>query len=157
MRTTGSTFSSWPTERSRSGTPQPGTFVSEGAVLADPARLRQLLENRIRNSVTHGWAGSESDATTDSADRPGVTVTIGDLEDGFYVADDGVGIPAGEQAEIFESGYSTREGGTGFGLSIVEEIVDAHGWTVRATENEVGGARFECTGVERSAAADTVE
>jgi hypothetical protein len=67
---------------------------------------------------------------------------------GFYVADDGSGIPEGDRELIFDSGYSTREGGTGFGLDIVSEIVDAHGWTIAATDSRDGGARFEITGVD---------
>jgi|AntRauTorcE11897_2_1112592.scaffolds.fasta_scaffold04515_3 PAS domain S-box-containing protein len=131
------------------------TVLSDRTVLADATRLRQLFENLIRNVVEHGSAGSESAAADDgTANSRGVTVTIGDLEDGFYVADDGVGIPEAEREKIFESGFSTREGGTGFGLSIVTEIADAHGWAVRATESEDGGARFEFTGVKRPATTD---
>ena len=103
---------------------------------ADPSRLRQLLENLYRNAIEHGG--------TD------VTVTVGRLPDGdgFYVADDGPGIPPEARDEVFESGYSTADGGTGFGLAIVGEIVDAHGWEIAVTESEGGGARFEITGVE---------
>jgi len=49
---------------------------------------------------------------------------------------------------VFENGYATAEGGTGFGLAIVERVADAYGWTVRATGSADGGARFEFTGVE---------
>ena len=38
--------------------------------------------------------------------------------------------------------------GTGLGLAIVAEVAEAHGWTIRATDGEDGGARFEVTGVE---------
>ena len=38
--------------------------------------------------------------------------------------------------------------GTGFGLAIVREIVETHGWGIRVTDSETGGARFEITGVE---------
>ncbi|NHN61268.1 MULTISPECIES: PAS domain S-box protein [Halorussus] len=101
----------------------------------DRSRVRQLLENLLRNAVDHGG--------TD------VTVTVGDLEDGFYVADDGPGIPDEEAA--FEAGYSTAEEGTGYGLTIVRRIADAHGWAVDATDSEAGGARFEFTGLETEA------
>jgi PAS domain S-box-containing protein len=107
---------------------------TERTIRADPSRLRQLLENLIRNAVEHGESG--------------LTVSIGDLEDGFYVADDGPGIPAAEREQVFDTGYSTREDGTGLGLNIVQEIVKAHGWSVTVTEGREGGARFEITGVE---------
>ena len=44
---------------------------------------------------------------------------------------------------MFETGYTDSEDGTGFGLSIVRRIADAHDWSVRATESESGSARFE--------------
>ncbi|WP_424016152.1 PAS domain S-box protein (plasmid) [Halorientalis pallida] len=103
-------------------------------IRADESRLQQLLENFYRNAVEHG-----GDA---------VTVHVGDLNGGFYVADTGAGILESERDEIFEAGYSTAEHGTGFGLRIVEQIVEAHGWEIRVTDSETGGARFEITGVE---------
>jgi len=124
------------------------TLVTEatGRVRADPDRLRQVLENLVRNAVEHGSTGPRSDATG----REPLTVTIGDLDDGdgFYVADDGTGIPAADADRIFERGYSTGDAGTGLGLSIVREVVDAHGWEIRVTESDTGGARFEISGVE---------
>ena len=108
----------------------PGTAETE----ADRDRLGQLLENLFRNSVEHGGAD--------------VTVTVGGLADGFYVEDDGPGIPPEDREQVFEAGYSTSQEGTGFGLSIVERIAEAHGWAVDVTEGSAGGARFEVTGVE---------
>jgi len=122
---------------------------ADGVVSADRGRLRQLLENLFRNTVEHG---STSPSSESREDGDGVTVTVGDLSDrkGFYVADDGPGIPEGEHERVFEAGYSTASEGTGLGLSIVREVADAHGWEVGATESAAGGARFEITGVERS-------
>jgi PAS domain S-box-containing protein len=97
---------------------------------ADEARLRQLLENLLSNAVEYG--GED------------VTVRVGLLdEDGFYVADDGPGIPPLQRETVFDHGFSTGEAGTGFGLSIVEGIAEAHGWSVAATGSADGGARFE--------------
>ena len=107
---------------------------AEGMIVADEGRLRQLLENLIRNAVEH--AGDD------------VTVTVGSLPDGFYVADDGSGIDPDRREDAFDAGYSTTQSGTGFGLRIVEQVADAHGWSVRAVESDAGGARFEVTGVE---------
>ncbi|MEF8856382.1 MAG: PAS domain S-box protein [Haloplanus sp.] len=125
---------------------------TESTVDADRSRLQQLLENLIRNSVEHGSTDSriQSDDSVEHgsmADDSAVTITVGDLPDGFYVADDGPGIPDAERRAVFETGHTTREEGTGFGLSIVDQIVDAHGWTVSVTESDAGGARFEITGV----------
>jgi PAS domain S-box-containing protein len=105
-------------------------------IRADSDRLRQLFENLIRNAVEHG--GKD------------VTVQVGTLTDGFYIEDDGPGISTDERQEVFETGYSTAPEGTGLGLNIVAEIVDAHGWNVGVTESKDGGARFEITGIEYS-------
>ncbi len=76
-----------------------------------------------------------------------MTVIVGALEDGFYAADDGPRIPADERERIFEAGYLTSLDGTGFGLSIVKKIAEAHGLDVLAVEGAGGGGRFELTGV----------
>ncbi|MFB6183896.1 MAG: PAS domain S-box protein [Haloarculaceae archaeon] len=104
---------------------------TDAVVEADESRLRQLLENLFRNSVDH--AGQD------------VTIRLGTLDDrpGFYVEDDGPGIPDDDREAIFEAGYTTDHEGTGFGLNIVSEIVHAHGWTITATDGTDGGARFE--------------
>lgn len=109
-----------------------------GTVIADEATLKQLLENLFRNAVEHG-----------STDDGELVVWIGGLPDdnGFYVADNGPGIPPDKQTEIFERGYSTQSDGTGFGLSIVKQIVDAHDATITATDSADGGARFEIRGL----------
>ncbi len=106
---------------------------------ADRNRLVAVLENLVSNAVEHGSSG--------------VTVTVDALddEDGFYVADDGAGIPASERDRVFESGYSTDPDGTGFGLTIARDITEAHGWTIRVTESESGGTRFEIADVESPA------
>ncbi|MHB9287003.1 sensor histidine kinase [Halobacteriales archaeon Cl-PHB] len=101
---------------------------------ADTDRLRQLLENLLRNAVEHG--GDD------------VTITVGDRPGGFYVADDGPGIPEADREEVFEAGHSTADDGTGFGLHIVQRVVEAHGWDVSISESVDGGARFAVTGVE---------
>lgn len=102
---------------------------------ADRERLEHVLQNLFDNAITHGG---------DS-----VTVRVGRLDDepGFYVADDGVGIPESERPQVFETGY-TDDDGTGLGLAIVERLTTAHGWELAIADAESGGARFEFTGVE---------
>ena len=99
-------------------------------------------------------ASRESRATggetpTPSADgTDGLTVTLGTTSEGFYVADDGVGVPPEDRERVFESGYTTNDEGIGTGLAVVEDLASAHGWTVSVTESAAGGARFEFGGVE---------
>ncbi|WP_100190876.1 sensor histidine kinase [Halohasta litchfieldiae] len=80
--------------------------TTNSIVFADKNRLKQLFENLFANAVEHG----------------GETVTVGALEDGFYVSDDGPGIPVDERDQVFKFGHSTSDSGTGFGLNIVKEI-----------------------------------
>jgi signal transduction histidine kinase len=118
------------------------------------------------NAVEHGSAGPDArtrlddavDGTTDDTDSADgvagradaeLTVTVGASNEGFYVADDGSGLPEGSEEEIFESGVTTSASGTGLGLSIIREVARGHGWEVTAGESEHGGARFDVTGVER--------
>ncbi|MGQ3328595.1 PAS domain-containing protein [Halorubrum sp. FL23] len=107
---------------------------TDRTVRADKSRLKQLFENLIRNAIEHG----DGD----------VTVTVGETDAGFYVEDDGPGIPADEREAIFDAGYSTQADGTGFGLGIVQRVVEAHEWEIDVTDGDEGGARFEITGVE---------
>jgi PAS domain S-box-containing protein len=118
------------------------SVIGDSKIQADPGRLQELFENLFRNSLEHG--------------DPPVTVTVGTLDTmltttrsgqndltGFYVSDDGIGIPEDERDNVLESGYTTAHDGTGFGLSIVKQIAEAHRWEVNVTEGHSGGARFE--------------
>jgi signal transduction histidine kinase len=98
-------------------------------ITADRARLRQLFENLFRNAIEH--AGPEP------------TIRVGCSADGFFVADDGPGIPTDQREQVFEFGYTGSGGGTGLGLAIVHEIVEGHGWSIDISESEAGGARFD--------------
>jgi PAS domain S-box-containing protein len=111
---------------------------------ADRERLLQIFENLYRNAADHN--------------DPPLTICVGTLEQprgntageptGFFIEDTGSGIPQTKRESIFEHGYTTSEDGTGFGLSIVRDIVDAHGWRIKVTEGADGGARFEIRGIE---------
>jgi PAS domain S-box-containing protein len=145
----------------------------EATVLADEGRLAQVFENLFRNAVEHGSTGNRTESgdavehgstgnrtgsgdavehgSTDddpAGDGGGVTITVGGLPNGFYVADDGPGIPESARDRVIEAGYSTNADGTGLGLAIVRDVVDAHGWEIAVAESDAGGARFEITGVE---------
>ena len=107
----------------------------DGHIRADQSRFKQLLENLFWNALEHA-----DDAST---------VRVGLLDGGFYVEDDGPGIPEAERNRVLAPGYTNTEAEkhAGFGLAIVREIVRAHGWQIDVTESEAGGARFEITGV----------
>lgn len=106
---------------------------TDRTIVAAPSRLKQVVDNFLVNAIEHGGEG--------------VTVTVGDLDGGFYVADSGSGIPAADRDQVFDRGYSTSDG-TGLGLHIVRERVAEQGWEIDLVESRDGGARFEVTGVE---------
>ncbi|WP_135829940.1 histidine kinase N-terminal 7TM domain-containing protein [Halorussus halobius] len=110
-----------------------------GSVEADGSQLASAFENLFRNAVEHG-----------SADA---TVRVGALDDGgFYVADDGPGIPERDRESVFEHGFTTRDDGNGVGLAVVADVAGRHGWRVAVTDGEDGGARFEFRNSEPVAA-----
>jgi len=111
------------------------TVDGDGTFMADSTRLQQLFENLFRNAIEH--AGADVD------------IRVGALDNraGFYIADDGAGIPVQDRERVLESGYSTASDGTGLGLSIVSEIAAAHDWQIDVTGSDEGGARFEFSGV----------
>jgi len=132
----------------------------DATVVADEGQMRQLLKNLFRNSVEHGPTSDEqrdhhetvrqtpkAGATQSDATEDSVTVKVTGIHEGngFRVEDDGKGIPDDERDRVFEPGHSGDEDGTGLGLRVVKQVVDAHGWDVTVTESEEGGAAFEIT------------
>ena len=108
------------------------TFEADvGIIEADESRLQELFENILGNAAQH--AG------------PDVSVRIGPLDHskGFYIADDGPGIPREHRDRVFERGFTTGNDGTGLGLAIVKRIVEAHDWRITITESSTDGARLE--------------
>jgi PAS domain S-box-containing protein len=116
-----------------------------GSASGEEPHLLQLFENLFRNAVEHGSTSPPSGTQEDAVEHAGpeVAVRVGSLDRGFFVADDGPGIPPEEREAVFEYGYSTRENGSGLGLAIVEAVADAHGWELTLTDADPHGARFE--------------
>ncbi|WP_049906082.1 sensor histidine kinase [Halorubrum californiense] len=123
------------------------TVPDNAIIKADRSRLMNVFENLFRNASEHN--------------TPPLSIHVGVLNSvptdgnsesltGFFVEDDGDGIPEEKQDAIFDHGYTTHTDGTGFGLSIVTEVVEAHGWSLSYCDGEDGGARFEITDVEFS-------
>lgn len=112
------------------GAPDAALRVETGrTVEADPDSLRLVLERLFENALLHGG--------TD------VTVTVGETERGFYVADDGPGIAPEDEGKIFQQGYGTARDGEGYGLFVARSVAAAHGWDLVAGTSEAGGARFD--------------
>jgi PAS domain S-box-containing protein len=109
------------------------TVESDCQFEGESARVQRLLAQLFENAIEHGGRD--------------VTVTVGGLEDGFFVADDGRGLQDDDLSRPFQPGYSTDSNGTGFGLNLVREITDAHGWTIELVDTEEG-VRFEIRDVE---------
>ncbi len=115
-------------------------ITTDRVVQAEPTRIEQLLENLFRNAIEHG--GKD------------VAIHVGDIDGdsdcGFYVADDGEGIPETKRETVFEAGYTTQQDGIGLGLSFIAQIADGYDWSYTVTESEASGARFEFTGLDTS-------
>jgi signal transduction histidine kinase len=111
--------------------------IGQGAesIAADHEQIKRALVNLVDNAV-------------DACDGDGL-ITISSRLDGeggrfvsITVSDNGRGLPANAEKEIFRPFYTTRDLGTGLGLAIVAKIVDMHGGAVEARNRPNGGAEF---------------
>ena len=107
----------------------------------DPALLRRMLDNLIRNSMVHNPQGC----------RISVTVSAGDGQAACTVADDGGGMEAAaceamnQRQDVFPLRGSAGGGEHGMGLRLVRQIAQAHGGTVRFEPAEPHGLRVKIT------------
>ena len=103
-------------------------------VMADPDQLKQVFLNLVTNAVqVDGGAGGTITIET-SADEDFVTVEV---------ADDGPGIPASSIGKVFDPFFSTRDEGTGLGLTIVHRIIDEHDGHIEVGSGD-GGHDVPC-------------
>jgi PAS domain S-box-containing protein len=126
-------------------------IVDNVTIEGDRSRLRHVFENLFRNAIQHGSTGTQnSPGSGDTVEHgeAGVTVRVGQFDDGIYVENTGPKIPVEIREKVFEPGYTGETGGTGFGLTIVKRIAEAHGWDVSIETGTEGGVRFEFTNVE---------
>lgn len=111
------------------------------AVMADALRLDEVLYNLIGNAIKYAPRGG---SVSLSARREGGRASI-------RVDDSGPGIPEAERDKVFERFYRTDKsraqdsGGRGLGLSIAQEIVKAHGGSIRIEDSALGGSSFVVT------------
>ena len=107
-------------------------------IMGDRARLGQAITNLADNAARH--ARSTVRLTLEGTATGGATVVV---------ADDGPGVPAAQRDRVFErfvrldSSRGRSSGGSGLGLSIVREIVRAHGGTVEISDARPSGCRVE--------------
>jgi signal transduction histidine kinase len=114
----------------------------------DESQLRQALLNLIRNAreampkggsvtvgVVKGPPGAADNGDTAGGDEPGERVEI-------RVDDDGAGVPEELRASIFDPFFTTKQRGTGLGLAVTREIVEAHHGHITCEPRAPRGTRF---------------
>lgn len=106
---------------------------AQAQAVLDPDKMAQVMDNLILNALAHIPVGGEIELGLDS-------VTSGHLR--LWVADNGSGVPAHLRPQVFEPFSTARSGGTGLGLALAREIVQAHGGELRLADT-AAGARFE--------------
>jgi signal transduction histidine kinase len=125
--------------------------LPESAVLVpiDEAQVRQALVNLVRNAREAMEDGGRLTVALSSTDRSAV----------LDVIDEGPGIPEEVRLRIFDPFFTTKATGTGLGLPLTKQIVEAHGGTIACDAAEPHGTRFRLVfprTVERSARAEVV-
>ncbi|HXG58764.1 MAG TPA: ATP-binding protein, partial [Thermoanaerobaculia bacterium] len=110
----------------------------DAVVLADPDRMRQVIDNLLSNAIKYSPEGSDIEVETS-------------CESGFLltsVIDHGIGIPGDEIPQLFERFHRARNvssryyGGLGLGLYIARAIIESHHGSIHVDSQEGGGSRF---------------
>ncbi|RKH49426.1 GAF domain-containing protein [Corallococcus sp. AB050B] len=114
------------------------TGPEEFVTVADPDRVRQLLENLVANALKHSPPGQPVDVTLEARDRPeGPWVCV-------TVSDQGPGIPSELMPTLFER-FMRGPGSTGLGIGLylARRIAEAHGGALEVASTSSAGTRFE--------------
>jgi len=113
------------------------TAAGAGLVLGSPERLAQVVRNLVRNAVQAASAPAA------------VSVVVGETEESvtLEVSDDGPGVDEATRERLFDRHFTRREshGGSGLGLSVVHDLVMAHGGGIEVHAGPAGGALFRVT------------
>lgn len=114
-----------------------GEFVD---IQGDEVLLRQMFGNLLRNAAEAcAAAGATPAIVVDGrVDRTRGVCTV-------TVSDNGPGIPPGDHERVFQPFYTTRTGGTGLGLAVVQKIAVVHNGRAVAGASPAGGASIELT------------
>jgi Amt family ammonium transporter len=108
------------------------------SIIADPQRFKQVLINLLSNAVKF---------TPDNG-IVGVTVERMDADIALEVWDTGIGIAEEDQPKLFSTFYRGSHAntedvqGTGLGLALVKNLVEAHGWTITLDSTKDEGSSF---------------
>jgi nitrogen fixation/metabolism regulation signal transduction histidine kinase len=111
-----------------------GAPLPQRAAVLDASQFEQVMINLLKNAAESGSAASD------------VTVTVRETTDGtargwtIEVADRGSGLSAEVLRDALLPFYSTKPSGTGLGLTLCREIVEAHGGRISLANREGGGA-----------------
>jgi len=109
----------------------------DAIVWCDPRLIEQVLVNLLDNALRHTPSGSTID----------VLLEVDDAQWRLVVADDGPGLPAGQERDVFKKFFRGRDepagAGTGLGLAICAAVARLHGGTIEVTN--CSGARFTLT------------
>jgi signal transduction histidine kinase len=108
---------------------------SEVPVMADEGQLRQVFFNLVRNSREAMPEGGTL--------KVSVKQTPKEVE--VRVSDTGTGLSADAKHRLFEPFFSTKQGGTGLGLSLARQIAQAHGGKLEVDPSVVAGTTFVIT------------
>jgi signal transduction histidine kinase len=113
-------------------------------VECDPVIIRQVIVNLLSNAIKFSDNDSSIEISIESGMIENVPATT------FNVKDEGMGIPAGEESQVFDkfiqsSKTITGAGGTGLGLAICKEIIMLHGGNISVCNNNEAGATFSFT------------
>lgn len=122
---------------------------TSAVVVADPAQMRQVAWNLVRNAIQASSAGAE------------VVVALRREEPrGGYaleVRDQGQGIPAEARERLFDAFFTTRAHGMGIGLAVVKRIIDDHGFSVEVDSADGQGTTFRVRIPERATRPESAE
>lgn len=108
-------------------------------VVADGSLVRRALENLLLNAIEFAGQtpGRTGQVTVSLVRKDGAVLIV--------VDDDGPGVPFELRERIFEADVTSKPGGTGLGLALVQQVFEAHDGYIRCEESPLGGARFVAT------------